>query len=81
MKKEQVIVSNAIEKEHSLAHLVQIACKYDSRISIAYDNKTLNAKSIIGVMSLNPQVGSALIITAEGADEEEAIRDIIAYLQ
>ena len=48
MKKEQVIVSNAIEKEHSLAHLVQIACKYDSRITIAYDNKTLNAKSIIG---------------------------------
>lgn len=81
MKKELVIVSDTIEKEHSLAHLVQIACKYESRISISYDNKTLNAKSIMGVMSLSPKVGSPLTFTAEGADETEAIQEIIDYLQ
>ena len=81
MREEKVIVSHSIEKEHSLANLVQIACRFDSRIRIQCEEKTLNAKSIIGVMSLNPQAGTELTITAEGSDECEAIREIIDYLR
>lgn len=81
MREEKVIVSHSIEKEHSLANLVQIACRFDSRIRIQCEEKTLNAKSIIGVMSLNPQAGTELTITAEGSDESEAIREIIDYLR
>ena len=80
MREEKVIVSHRIEKEHSLANLVQIACRFDSRIQLRCEEKTLNAKSIIGVMSLNPQAGTELTIVADGADEDQAIREIIDYL-
>ena len=81
MREEKVIVSHRIEKEHSLANLVQIACRFDSRIQIRCDEKTLNAKSIIGMMSLNPQAGAELTVTAEGADESQAIQEIIDFLR
>ena len=81
MREEKVIVSHSIEKEHSLANLVQIACRFDSRIRIQCEEKTLNAKSIIGVMSLNPQAGAELTVTAEGADESQAIQEIIDFLR
>ena len=81
MREEKVIVSHSIEKEHSLANLVQIACRFDSRIQIRCDEKTLNAKSIIGMMSLNPQAGAKLTVTAEGADESQAIQEIIDFLR
>mgnify|MGYP006060851061 FL=1 len=81
MREEKVIVSHSIEKEHSLANHVQIACRFDSRIQVRCGEKTLNAKSILGVMSLNPQAGTELTVTAEGADESQAIREIIDYLR
>ena len=81
MREEKVIVSHSIEKEHSLANLVQIACRFDSRIQIRCDEKKLNAKSIIGMMSLNPQAGAELTVTAEGADESQAIQEIIDFLR
>lgn len=81
MREEKVIVSHSIEKEHSLANLVQIACRFDSRIQIRCDEKTLNAKSIIGMMFLNPQAGAELTVTAEGADESQAIQEIIDFLR
>ena len=81
MREEKVIVSHSIEKEHSLANLVQIACRFDSRIQIRCDEKTLNAKSIIGMMSLNPQAGAELTVTAEGAAESQAIQEIIDFLR
>ncbi len=81
MREEKVIVSHSIEKEHSLANLVQIACRFDSRIQIRCDEKTLNAKSIIGMMSLNPQAGAELTVTVEGADESQAIQEIIDFLR
>ena len=81
MREEKVIVSHSIEKVHSLANLVQIACRFDSRIQIRCDEKTLNAKSIIGMMSLNPQAGAELTVTAEGADESQAIQEIIDFLR
>ena len=81
MREEKVIVSHSIEKEHSLANLVQIACRFDSRIQIRCDEKTLNAKSIIGMMSLNPQAGAELTVTAEGADESQAIQEIIDFIR
>ncbi len=80
MKEQKVIISHSIEKEHSLANLVQIACKYDSHITIQCGEVRLNAKSILGVMSLNPQAGAELTITAEGPDERDAVSEIIGYL-
>ncbi|MDN6162212.1 MAG: phosphocarrier protein HPr [Atopostipes sp.] len=56
--------------------LVQTAGKYSSDINLEYDDKSVNLKSIMGVMSLGVGQGSEVTITAEGEDEEEAIEGI-----
>ncbi|MBE5971286.1 MAG: HPr family phosphocarrier protein [Lachnoclostridium sp.] len=63
-----------------IAMLVQLASSYESRIYVQSDNKKVNAKSIMGMMTLDLPVGEQVIITADGADEEKAIDEIEKYL-
>ncbi len=63
-----------------IAMLVQLASSYESKIYVQSDNKKVNAKSIMGMMTLDLPVGEQVIITADGADEEKAISDIEKYL-
>ena len=56
--------------------LVQSATKCNSDINLEYKGKSVNLKSIMGVMSLGVGQGSDVVITAEGDDEEEAIQTI-----
>ncbi|MEF9941522.1 MAG: HPr family phosphocarrier protein [Lachnospiraceae bacterium] len=54
------------------ALLVQEASRYVSQIYIELDNKKINAKSIMGMMSLQLSGGDNLTVIAEGKDEKEA---------
>lgn len=63
-----------------IAMLVQLASSYESRIYVQSDNKKVNAKSIMGMMTLDLPVGEQVIVMADGADEEKAINDIEKYL-
>lgn len=56
--------------------LVQTASKFSSDINLEYKGKSVNLKSIMGVMSLGVGQGADVTISAEGADEEEAIAAI-----
>lgn len=56
--------------------LVQAASKYNSEITLEYQGKSVNLKSIMGVMSLGVGQGSDVTISAEGSDEAEAIEGI-----
>ena len=62
------------------ALLVQIASQYDSSIYVEHENKKVNAKSIMGMMTLGLNTGEEVIITANGSDEETAIAGIEKYL-
>jgi phosphocarrier protein HPr len=53
--------------------IVQAASKFDADIHLAYNGKSVNLKSIMGVMSLGMAHGATIEITAEGADAQEAI--------
>lgn len=53
--------------------LVQAASKFNSEISLGYDGKSVNLKSIMGVMSLGIGQGAEITISAEGKDEQEAL--------
>ncbi|MGP3560748.1 phosphocarrier protein HPr [Geobacillus sp. BK01] len=53
--------------------LVQTASKFNSEIQLEYNGKTVNLKSIMGVMSLGIPKGATIKITAEGADAAEAM--------
>ncbi|MBE3554066.1 MAG: HPr family phosphocarrier protein [Thermicanus sp.] len=55
------------------ALFVQEANRYKSEIYVEKDGKRINAKSIMGVMSLAVASGSEIILAAEGADSEKAL--------
>ena len=63
-----------------VAQLVQVASQYESRIYMEYANKKVNAKSIMGMMSLVLPVGEKVVVTADGSDEDTAIASIEQYL-
>lgn len=54
------------------AKLVQVASKFISEIILKKENLEVNAKSIMGVMMLAAEMGSRLIIRADGSDEKKA---------
>lgn len=59
--------------EKPVALLIQTANRYDSRILIESGEKTVNAKSIMGMMTLVLSAGESIIVRAEGQDEADAI--------
>lgn len=63
-----------------IALLVQVASQFESNIYVETEDKTINAKSIMGMMSLGIDTGETITITADGHDEEEAIEEMEKYL-
>lgn len=55
------------------ARLVQMASRFQSRITLTKDGRTVDAKSILGVLMLAGSPGERLLLCAEGADAEEAV--------
>ena len=64
----------------STAELVQVAVKFDSRVYIESGTKKVNAKSIMGMMSLELEHGDVIVVSADGQDEDQAIREIERFL-
>ncbi len=63
-----------------IAMLVQVASQYDSKIYMETGNTRVNAKSIMGMMTLVLPVGQEITVMADGSDEEKALAEIEAYL-
>ena len=63
-----------------VAQLVQIASQYDSEIHVEIGEKRVNAKSIMGMMTLGLDTGEVIVLTANGADEEAAMSGMENYL-
>ncbi|MGO3521190.1 phosphocarrier protein HPr [Leuconostoc mesenteroides] len=57
--------------------LVQAASKFASDVTLSYQGKDVNLKSIMGVMSLGVGQGADVTIKTEGADEEAAMTTIV----
>ena len=64
-----------------VAVLVQKASQFDSKVFIQSGDKKINAKSIMGMMSLGLNHGEEIIVSAEGTDEESALENLSAYLK
>ena len=63
-----------------VAMLVQVASQFDSTVYINVDDRKVNAKSIMGMMSLGLAIGEQVNVTADGEDEEAAIEGIEKFL-
>ena len=63
-----------------IAHLVQLANQFSSSIYFEMDTKKVNAKSIMGMMSLVLTAGDVVTIDAEGEDDAKAVDEIEKFL-
>ena len=74
-----VQIPNGLEAR-PVALLVQVASQYESEIYVECENKRVNAKSIMGMMTLGLAAGENIDVSANGRDEEEAMENIEKYL-
>lgn len=63
-----------------VAVLVQKASQFESKVYIESGDKKINAKSIMGMMSLGLVQDTEVIVYAEGDDAQEAVDELVAYL-
>ena len=72
-------ISNGLEAR-PIAMLVQVASQYASSSYLESEARKVNAKSIMGMMSLGLDAGESVTVSVDGADEEEAMKSIEEYL-
>lgn len=63
-----------------IALLVQQASRYTSQVYIEIAEKKINAKSIMGMMSLNLVQGEELVVVTNGDDEEHAAEGMVGFI-
>ena len=80
MKKRTIEISLNGDQEMPIAMLVQVASQFDSSIHIESGDKYVNAKSIMGMMTVDVNNGEKITVVADGLDENDAIESIEKYL-
>ncbi len=78
---QQSVIANSCLEARSAAIFVQTASKYASRLQVRIDNKTVNAKSIMGIISLSILEGQPVEIIADGEDEAQAAGELVTFLE
>ena len=78
-KSVEIKLQNGLEAR-PVAVLVQMASQFESHIYLIRDNKKVNAKSIMGMMTLGLNAGESIEISADGEDEDAAVQSIAGYL-
>jgi phosphocarrier protein len=76
LSKTLVVKSNSGVHPHSASVIVQTSSKFQSEIYLAYKERRVNLKSIMGVMSLGIPAGAEITLEVSGEDEQEAIQAV-----
>jgi phosphocarrier protein HPr len=75
---EKVIVKNKIGfHARPASMIVNTAGKFKSEITIAKDDKTVTAKSMINLLTLRVKMNDEITISADGNDEQEAVHAMV----
>ena len=78
MTVEQVMITNKLGLHaRAAAKLVHTASAYESEIYVGTEHEEVNAKSILGILTLAATKGTPLNVRADGPDEAEAVRAIV----
>ncbi len=78
MTREQVMISNKLGLHaRAAAKLVHTASAFEAEIFVGTEHEEVNAKSILGILTLAATKGTPLVVRAEGPDEEAAVRAIV----
>ena len=82
LRKEVTILNSSGLHARPAAALVKLTSKFhNTKILLQKDGLEVNAKSIMGVMTLAAEKGSKLLIIAEGNDEDEALNQIVELIK
>ena len=76
IKKKLIVKNKQGLHARPAAVFVQVANKFDSRITVRHDKEEVNGKSIMGILTLGAEKGSQIIIEAEGDDAQPAILEL-----
>ena len=81
MISKEVVISNQVGLHARPAtFFIQKANEYKASIWVEKDDRRVNAKSLLGVLSLGIIKGTAITIIADGSDEEEAVAALSALI-
>ncbi|MBR5659088.1 MAG: HPr family phosphocarrier protein [Lachnospiraceae bacterium] len=80
LKKDITVQIKASKEQRPVAMLVQIASQYKSSIYMEQDDRHINAKSIMGMMTLGLTPGKVITVIADGSDEAAAVEKLEGYL-
>lgn len=73
MTRECVIRNRLGLHARAAAKFVHLATRFSSQIRVARDGRTMDGKSIMGILLLAAGAGASIVVTADGADESEAV--------
>ena len=79
--KEVIVRCESGLHNRQATYFVQKANEYESSIWLESDNRKMNAKSLLGIMSLGIVTGASVTLTASGSDEEAAVNALEVLLQ
>jgi len=81
MISKEIVVQNQVGLHARPAtFFIQKANEFTSGIWIQKDDRKVNAKSLLGVLSLGVTRGTSITVIAEGADEEAAVSELAALV-
>ena len=79
MIRETISITNKLGLHaRAAAKLSHLANRFQSDIFLVYHGDRVNAKSLLGILTLAASVGNPITIEAEGKDEKKAVNQIVA---
>ena len=79
--KEVIVRCESGLHNKQVTYFVQKANEFRSSVWLESENRRMNAKSLLGIMSLGIVTGAVVTLSAEGTDAEEAVNALDAMLQ
>ncbi len=80
IRREVALPCQEALQRRTAAQLVQVASRFDARIMIEHQSKIINAKSMLGLLSLGASIDGKLYLLADGEDEQRAVDAIVQLL-
>jgi phosphocarrier protein HPr len=82
MTSQEVTVVNRLGMHaRAAAKFVHLATRFEARVKVARDGREMDGKSIMGILLLAAARGSTITISADGADEQDAVAALAALVQ
>ena len=79
--KEVIVRCESGLHNKQVTYFVQKANEFKSSVWLESENRRMNAKSLLGIMSLGIVTGAVVTLIAEGPDAEDAVNALDAMLQ